>query len=330
MSRGRTPAPGSMHGIFSSIHHGSVIPPASGWVQSLTSSDYDLRQPDSLQLRCRMTVHRAVSICLILTVVACTRDQSQPETETPVTTVRVHTTQRSAFQIVGADTLSDSARVLEIHPEQDGDGLVAVFTDPGRRVSAGLAIIDRRMAAPQLLWPDSVTAVWWTGPHTLAFTTTTGTGIRLVVDVHAPELRIADTSATSLTRPPTEAVTDSAMMQRARIYTDSVRGQVDGAPQASALTYAVTRLVQSRDGRLGAFHTAARGTGGALTNPAWYAIDRETGTVRAIDQVTGPITELPSSAGQWNEAGSFFYAKGHTVWEAEVARESAAGTPRTP
>jgi hypothetical protein len=277
-----------------------------------------------------MNVHRAVSICLLLTGVGCTQDQSRPGPETPIATVRVHTTQRSAFQIVGADTLSDSARVLEIHPEQDGDGLVAVFTDPERRVSRGLAIIDRRMAAPQLLWPDSVTAVWWTGPHTLAFTTTTGTGIRLVVDVHAPELRITDTSGTSFTRPATKTVTDSAMMQRARTYTDSVRGQVAGVPQGSALTYTVTRLIQSRDGRLAAFHTAARGAGGTLTNPAWYAIDRETGNVTAIDQVTGPVTELPESAGQWNEAGSFFYAKGRSVWEAEVARESAGGAPRTP
>ena len=276
-----------------------------------------------------MNVHRAVSICLILTGVGCTQEQSRPGTETPITTVRVHTTQRSAFQVVGADTLSDSARVLEIHPEQDGDGLVAVFADPGRRVSRGLAIIDRKMAAPQLLWPDSVTAVWWTGPHTLAFTTTTGTGIRLVVDVHAPELRIADTSGTSFTRPATETVTDSAMMQRARTYTDSVRGQVGGTPQASALTYMVTRLIQSRDGRLGAFHTTAQTSGSVPTNPAWYAIDRESGTVTPIDQVTGPATELPASAGQWSESGSFFYAKGRAVWEAEVTRGAgSASSPR--
>ena len=39
----------------------------------------------------------------------------------------------------------------------------AIFADPARRISAGLAINDRQMANPQLIWPDSVTSVWWTG-----------------------------------------------------------------------------------------------------------------------------------------------------------------------
>jgi hypothetical protein len=272
-----------------------------------------------------MSVHRITVLGLGL-VLACNREQKQPDAATPASTaLHVNATQRNGFQIVGSDTLSDSARVLQIHPEQDGDALVTLFTDPGRRVSAGLAIVDRKMAAPQLVWPDSVTAVWWVGPHTLAFTTSTGTGIRLVVDVHAPELRVADTAVANSPRPATEPAADSAMMQRARTYTDSVRGQVGGTPQASALAYTVTRLIQSRDGRLGAFHTTARGTGGALTNPAWYAIDRESGAVTPIDQVTGPATELPASSGQWSESGSFFYAKGRALWEAEVSRDAAAG-----
>ena len=271
-----------------------------------------------------MNANRTTSLGLILILAACTREQEQPQIATPAAaaSLRVHTTQRSTFRVVGADTLSDSARVLQIHPEQDADALVIVFADPARRVSAGLAIVDRQMAAPQLVWPDSVTGVWWIGPHMLAFRTTTGTGARLVVDVHAAEHRIADTSTASLTRPVATPVVDSTMMQRARNYTDSVRGQVAGTSQTSALTYAVTRLVPSRDGRLSAFHTAARDARGALTNPAWYALDRETGAVTPIDQVTGPAAELPSDAGQWSESGSFFYAKGRAIWEAEVARNA--------
>ena len=274
-----------------------------------------------------MNPYRSALFCLTLSFAACTGEaRQQADTSTGSISLRSVTTQRNAFQIVGSDTLSDSARVLEIHPEQDGDALVAIFTDPGRSVSSGLAIVDRRMATPQLLWPDSVTAVWWTGPHTLAFTTTTGTGVRLVVDVHAPELRVADTTLANLTRPAGEIAPDSAMMQRAQTYTDSVRGQVGGVPQASALTYTVTRLVQSRDGRLSAFHTAGRDAEGRLTNPAWHVLDRESGTIAPIDQVTGPVTELPASAGQWSESGSFFYAKGRAVWEAEIERATTTAS----
>ena len=277
-----------------------------------------------------MNLHRAALTCVGLTLIACTGDQDPPEAAAPAASLRVHTTQRSVFQIVGSDTLSDSARVLEIHPEQDGDALVVLFTDPARRVTAGLGIVDRKMAGPQLLWPDSVTSVWWTGPHTLAFTTSTGSGIRLVVDVHAAQLRVADTSVADLIRPVIDHAADSAMMRRAQAYTDSIRGQVAGAPQAAVLAYTVIRLVPSRDGRLAAFHTAARDAGGRLTNPAWYALDRESGTVVPIDQVTGPASELPDSAGQWSETGSFFYAKGRSLWEAEIARSPTAASPQRP
>ncbi len=264
-------------------------------------------------------------VCLLVVVLAaCARDQDQTENATVGITLRVNTTQRSSFQTVAGDTLSDSARILEIHPEHDGDALVTLFADPGRRVVAGLAIVDRRMAAPQLLWPDSVTSVWWTGPHMLAFTTGNGSGIRLAVDIHAAKLRVADTSAAALTKPAATVSGDSTMVLRARAYTDSIRAQVGGVSQSSPLVYSVMRLVPSTDGRLAAFHTAARDAQGELMNPAWYALDRESGTVTVIDQVTGSITELPEKAGQWSEGGSFFYAKGRALWEAEIARARSA------
>jgi len=270
-------------------------------------------------------MHRSGRLACLLVVVlaACTRDQDQAENAAAGITLRVNTTQRSSFQTVAGDTLSDSARILEIHPEHDGDALVALFADPGRRVLAGLAIVDRKMAAPQLLWPDSVTSVWWTGPHMLAFTTGNGRGIRLAVDIHAAKLRVADTSSTALAKPAATVSGDSTMVLRARAYTDSVRAQVGGVSPSSPLAYSVMRLVPSSDGRLAAFHTAARDARGGLMNPAWYALDRESGMVTVIDQVTGSIVELPERAGQWSEGGSFFYAKGRALWEAEIARSSS-------
>lgn len=268
----------------------------------------------------RPSISSVVFIAILIT--ACDREGESVSRRTPGTPLQVHITQRSAFQTVASDTLSDSARVLGIHPEPDGDALVVLYSEPGR-VSTGLAIVDRKMPAPQLLWPDSVTSVFWTGPHTLAFRTTQGGGIRLVVDVHAAQLTLADTTG-GVAPPAPLVMTDSSMMLRARQYTDSLRGQVRGAPQtSSALTYAVTRVVPSADGRLAAFHMAARDAAGMLTNPGWYVLDRESGSVTAIDQVTGPANELPQQAGQWSQGTSFFYAKGRALWEAEVARGSA-------
>src|SRR5687768_9411284 len=174
---------------------------------------------------------------LVLCVSAATACGDAPESRpsaTPVTALTAHTTQRATIQVVGSDTLSDSARITKVLPEPDGDGVVAQFADPARRVTAGLAIVDRRMANPQLLWPDSVTGVWWTGSHMLAFTTTTGHGIRLVVDVHAATLEIADTADTRLSTPPRSPTVDSSVAQRARAYVDSIHLQpVSSAPGAT-------------------------------------------------------------------------------------------------
>jgi hypothetical protein len=246
------------------------------------------------------------------------RDDAAPAAG--VTALTTHTTQRAAFEIVGADTLSDSARILRILPEPDGDGIVAMFAEPARRVSAGLGIIDRRMAHPQLLWPDSVTDVWWVSSHTLAFATTTGQGIRLVADVHAATLTIADTSDSRLARPAFTVSVDSTVAQRARAYVDSVHVQPGGTPTTSTLAYSVSHVVPSPDGTLIAFHVQARDPSGVLTNPAWYVLDRSSGTATALDRVTGVATELPAEAGAWSTNKSFFYAKGRAVWEAEIER----------
>ena len=258
-------------------------------------------------------------ICPFL-ILGCRDARDDTPRVTGATAVTAHTTQRAAFEIVGADTLSDSARIIRLLPESDGDGIVAMFAEPARRVSSGLGIIDRRMAHPQLLWPDSVTDVWWTGAHTLAFTTTTGQGIRLVVDVHAATLKIADTSNTGLGRPAPPTAVDSSVVRRARAYIDSVHLQPGGTATTSALSYSVSRIVPSPDGSLIAFHALARDPSGRLTNPAWYVLDRSSGVATSLDRVTGAASELPSDAGAWSTNGSFFFAKGRSVWEAEIQR----------
>jgi hypothetical protein len=266
------------------------------------------------------------AFCALLSLTAISACTDTPESGSPpaaATALTVHATQRAPFQIVGADTLSDSARIIRMIPERDGDGVIVMFADPARRISSGLGIIDRKMSNPQLLWPDSVTGAWWTGPHMLAFTTATGRGIRLVVDVHAASLKIADTSNTGFGAPASTPAADSSVIRRARAYIDSIHVQPAGSPQGSALVYSVTRMVPSPDGTLAAFHSAARGPGGVLTNPAWFVLDRTSGTVRPVDQITGPVTELAAEAGEWGENSSFFYAKGRAIWEAEIQRSGA-------
>lgn len=268
---------------------------------------------------------------LFLALVGLNACQDSPDAESssvPTVALTAHATQRAAFQTVGADTLSDSSRLTRILPEPDGDGLIVQFADPARRVSSGLAIIDRKMSQPQLLWPDSVTAVWWTGPHMLAFTTTTGHGIRLVADVHAATLRIADTTTVGIGKPPEARIADQSVTARATAYIDSLHPGAAGTAQAGSLEYSVTRVVPSPDGTLAAFHSAARDPSGALTNPGWFVVDRTSGTVALLDRITGAGAELRAETGEWSSNTSFLYAKGRSVWEAEVQRSNSTPMPR--
>ena len=267
----------------------------------------------------------SILVLCVSAIAACGDTPESRPSAVPTTALTTHTTQRATIQVVGSDTLSDSARITRVLPEPDGDGIVAQFAEPARRVTAGLAIIDRRMANPQLLWPDSVTGVWWTGSHMLAFTTTTGRGIRLVADVHAATLEIADTADARLSSPPSLPTVDSSVVRRARAYVDSIHQQLVGSTAGTTLTYSVSRVVPSPDGSMAAFHSSAQDPSGSITNPAWFVIDRTSGSVAPLDRITGPGRELPSGAGEWSGNTSFFYAKGQAIWEAEIQR--VASTP---
>ena len=267
----------------------------------------------------------AISSCfaLLFIGVACQDAPRDRSSAPPTVALTAHATQRAAFEIVGADTLSDSSRITRLLPEPDGDGVIVQFADPARNVSAGLAIIDRKTAHPQLLWPDSVTAMWWTGSHMLAFTTTTGQGIRLVVDVHAARIEIADTAATGFTRAPVTPTADPSVARRAAAYVDSLHLQAAGSTQSGTLVYSVIRVILSPDGTMAAFQSAARDPSNRLTNPSWFVLDRTSGTVASLDRITGAATELPAEAGEWSGNTSFLYAKGQAVWEAEIQRTSS-------
>ncbi len=273
----------------------------------------------SLQSRTTMKI-RSLALGLLATSVACNDAPEQGTRSASKSVLTANATQRVSFHVVGSDTLSDSARILRILPEPDGDAIIALFADPGRRISAGLAVNDRRMSNPQLLWPDSVSGVWWTGSHTLAFTTSTGDGVRLVADVHAATMKIADTLDTRVGSPPAAMSVDSSVVQRARAYIDSVHVQPGGVARSAPLIYSVTRVVPSPDGTMAAFHAAARDSSTVVSNPSWFVLDRSSGIVTPVDRVTGPLVELPSSVGEWGGNNSFYYAKGRTIWEAGIQR----------
>src|SRR5688500_8218266 len=136
-------------------------------------------------------------------------------------TLAVHPTQRAMVRVVGSDTLSDSARVLRVLPEPDGTSIPFTFADPATRVSAALAITGGAADGTQLLWPDSVVSLWWSGPHQLTFATRTGAGARVVVDVHAAKLTIIEQRRVT-PPPPADTAVPAEVRARAQSYVDSL------------------------------------------------------------------------------------------------------------
>lgn len=232
---------------------------------------------------------------------------------------------RANAQVIGADTLSAAARVVELHPEADGQAVMFIFSDSVRGVRAGLALTDRRGARTQLLWPDSVTAAWWPRPHDVAFTTETGAGARLVVDVHAESLRTVDLGADSnMTRPARADSADATIRARATAWLDSARVQPGGQPQGTSLRYQVTAVLPDPTGALAAFHVTASDPGSAKrSNPAWYLLDRASGAVSPVAEVVGAAEELPASAAGWTGDGVFVFARGMEILG---ARRVASGS----
>lgn len=227
----------------------------------------------------------------------------------------------ASIRTIGADTLSDSARVLRLIPEPDGRSMAVLFADPARGVSAGLALLEPERQRTLLVWPDSVGAVWWSGEHRLAFESRTGTaGVHAIVDVHADSLEHLE--AAHDTTPPSAVPTSGdldAARARATAYIDSIRGQPEGVPQQGQLRYMVTVVEPSPRDSVAAFYVAARGRGDDRVNPAWYLLHLPSGRIAPIDSVTGPASALPADAAAWTRDGGLLYAKGSAVHRARVA-----------
>lgn len=262
-------------------------------------------------------------LCLCGLIIACAPSADRKPRKAPAALpFTVSVTPRGRLQIAEPDSLSDSARVISLAPEGDGDGVAFTFADPVHHIGAGLGFIDRHRVRAILIWPDSVTAVWWPAPHQLAFTAATGAGVHLVVDIHAPSPTIiADTVPSSTAaRGAAPMAPDSTALGRARHYVDSLHMQLPGATSHAALQYGIGRLLAAPGDSMATFYAIATDARNGEYNPSWYMLDVRSGQVRAIDQVVGPAGAMPRDAAGWDTHGDFFYVKDATLYQARPAR----------
>lgn len=228
----------------------------------------------------------------------------------------------TSITFIGADTLSDSARIYQVQPEPDGGSVAFLFADPAKGITQGLGIVqasgDQRA---KVGWPDSVLSVWWSNPHQLSFTAGTGRGVRLVVDAHAAVLEAAEVPSADITsrgggRTGNAQLNVDALSQ-AQAFIDSVRVQPAGTPQRSVLRYEADSALVGPGDTLAAVHVSAGDQEGTKVNPAWYLVHLPSGQVQRVDSLTGRSPGLPASAGQWAANGSFYYAKERSIWRVE-------------
>jgi hypothetical protein len=265
----------------------------------------------------------AAGAALAASLAACdSAPEREPTPESPAFAAPVRA--RSTVRALADDTLSDAARVVRLLPEPDGRTVAVLFADSVSGVTAGLALNELGVDRMQLLWPDSVTNAWWSGPHAIAFTTRTGRGVRAIVDVHAESLTVLERLDSGAVVPPVAPAEDSEARARATTYVDSVFSQADGRATRGELTYSVAHLVPQKRGDLVAVYVAATARDGRRSNPSWYLLDRRTDQVTRVDAVVGPLEQLPAEGAGWTEAGDFLYAKGLTIWSAEPTRRGLA------
>ena len=266
-------------------------------------------------------MHSRWMVCLLAATTlggACAEPRSNDATTADTTALQLDARQRGTIDRIGDDSLLRTVRITALFPEPDGEAIPVLFADTGRGVTAGLAIVDARADAPQLLWPDSVTRVWWSGDHSLTFTTATGRGAYVIVDVHEATV---DSMAIATSSPAPEADSaPSVVLGRAQRYIDSLQGQLAGVSDAGALRYTVTRWLPDPSRTFAAFHASARDSTGRQVNPAWYVTEIATGAVTEVDQVIGSTEEMPAGAGGWTNDHRFLYAKGAGVHEVRVIR----------
>ena len=261
----------------------------------------------------------ALSIISVVTVLAACTNAGDDTRSVTAAGLTVMTNSLAVISTVGMDTVSDSASIHRLQPEPDGGSVAFTFADPTKGITSGLGLVNLSgTAAAQLVWPDSVTSFWWSGPHQLSFTAGTGQGVRVIVDAHAAQLEALEATST---RPRSSEINvtndrNTAALSRAQAFIDSVRVQPGGTPQESALRYRADSIVIAPGDTFAAVHVSAGNTG-ITANPAWYVTHLPSGHMQAVDSLTGTSSGLPASAAAWGADGAFYYAKEQSIWRAQ-------------
>ena len=260
-------------------------------------------------------------IAAFLVVVSVLTACERAERPRPAGAVEASVRERVALENLGDTPLTDSAAIVSLAAESDGEAVALVVRDPGAGVSAALALDDARRGV-QLLWPDSVNSVWWLDTaHQLAFTARTGRGTRVVVDVHAAALESIERDVPlARTSPTGDSIPAGAVALIDSMYNLRVAGRTDVLRFAPVATIAAPRSATV------ALYVAAVDAGGTRWNPRWIVADSAWKSVAVIDSITGPASAMPRSAAGWTDEGRFLYAKGRVVYEARV-RTGASTTP---
>jgi hypothetical protein len=259
------------------------------------------------------------ALCVVSATCIDTRDDAKAPTSSVFTVTDAPV---ATIAFIGADTLSDSARIYQLQPEPDGGSIAFLFADPAKGITRGLGIVQASGSqAAQLGWPDSVVSVWWSNPHQLSFTAGTGRGVRLVVDAHAAQLQAVEVTgpqgANTARSSSVDSPSSAKALSRARSFIDSIRVQPAGTPQHSALQYRADSVLVAQGDSLAAVHVSAADAHGTKVNPSWYLVHLPSGHVHAVDSLTGQSPGLAASAGQWGANGLFYYAKERSIWRAQ-------------
>lgn len=235
-------------------------------------------------------------------------------------TLTVATQPIATVAVIDADTLSDSLRILAVSPEPDGGSVALLFADPTRQITRGLALAQASGAQKvQLVWPDSVSHMWWSKPHELSFTSGTGQGVRVVIDAHAAQLEAIQGSGSvreTVNTSPAGAELTRRSLSRAEAFVDSVRVQPTGAPHRSTLRYSADTILMGPGDSLAAVHVMATGPEGRQVNPTWYLMYVPNGDMHPLDSLVGAPSGLIAKAGRWGADGAFYYAKDRSIWRA--------------
>lgn len=267
----------------------------------------------------KITLTSSLFLGTFLAGSACTSGNDTARRSAPVT-LGAATQPIATVAVIDADTLSDSVRILTVSPEPDGGSVAFLFADPARQITSGLALAQVSGAQQvQLVWPDSVTHMWWSKPHELSFASGTGQGVRVVIDAHAAQLAaiqggisVRDTANTR----PTKTELARRSLSRAQAFVDSIRVQPEGAPHRSTLRYSADTILLAPGDSLAAVHVMAVGPQGRQANPTWYLMYVPNGDMYPLDSLVGAPSGLMAGTGRWGGDGAFYYAKDRSIWRA--------------